>query len=55
MKRFLPSSVMLTPFVVKYYDNDALQQDDDKQLQEPITKPEPLAQAKYDSALDFHV
>lgn len=22
MKRFFPSSVMLTPFVVKHYDND---------------------------------
>ncbi|MGR3038841.1 hypothetical protein ABMY36_02275 [Vibrio vulnificus] len=28
MKRFLPSSVMLTPFVVRYYDEDESDQTD---------------------------
>ncbi|MEL0606864.1 hypothetical protein L4D17_03340 [Vibrio splendidus] len=39
MKHFLPSSVMLTPFLVKYYDEepestpDALDTDEPQQLQ----------------------
>ncbi|MBE3974165.1 hypothetical protein HJ138_07860 [Vibrio parahaemolyticus] len=31
MKHFLPSSVMLTPFVVRYYDDE---EDDDQEIVE---------------------
>ncbi|WP_394252263.1 hypothetical protein [Vibrio profundi] len=30
MKHFLPSSVMLTPFLVKYYDDDESQESIDQ-------------------------
>lgn len=35
MKRFLPSSVMLTPFVVKHYDQQDSEQLEDDHHKEP--------------------
>ncbi|HAS6346862.1 hypothetical protein LZU85_02770 [Vibrio sp. IRLE0018] len=39
MKRFLPSSVMLTPFVVRYYDENESDQNDsnDSTLDEGVS------------------
>ncbi|MEZ8226136.1 hypothetical protein AB6D70_21550 [Vibrio splendidus] len=35
MKHFLPSSVMLTPFLVKYYDEEPEDTLDSEESQEP--------------------
>ncbi|ARP40095.1 hypothetical protein K08M4_34180 [Vibrio syngnathi] len=35
MKHFLPSSVMLTPFLVKYYDEEPEDMAESEELQEP--------------------
>ncbi|MDN3695948.1 hypothetical protein L4C39_01805 [Vibrio clamense] len=36
MKHFLPSSVMLTPFVVKYYDSELDDQEDEEQENDSV-------------------
>ncbi|EGR2299126.1 hypothetical protein D0814_02670 [Vibrio parahaemolyticus] len=43
MKHFLPSSVMLTPFVVRYYDEE----DDDQEIVEIKANAQSQSQSQY--------
>ncbi|SON52439.1 hypothetical protein [Vibrio tapetis] len=45
MKRFFPSSVMLTPFVVKHYqeqDDDQSQSDERDETEQPVEQNEKI-------------